>query len=242
MTAPIRLLILALVATAAACASLTPERAPQQNAQFRLDRGLSALQSGLYEEAFEDLAWIYSRCSGRRAASRALTALAALELDPRNPVGRPDLGTELLGQVIRDPGASEWVRPLAESALLAVVALGAPHPDTDSLGAGHAHEEGDVEAHAGLEGLSEADVQAETDADAEPVVGCGPMVETEGWVPPMLPTLTGPSMADLLATAHQSRDVAVARSDTLQRELAAVREQLEATRAELDRIRETLKP
>lgn len=247
MTAPKRLLIPALVATLAGCAAITPERAPEQNAQHRLDRGLAAIGAGLYAEAFEDLAWVYSHCYGRQAASHALTALAALELDPRNAAARPQLGTELLGQVIQEPGAPGWVRPLAESAFLAALALGAPHP----YGAGSGTEGHD---HAGDPGpLSDSGPHFDdeprvhpalgaTIADQGTVYGCGRAVQSEGWVTPTLPTLPGPSMAELLASAQQRRDATVARADTLRQELALVKEQLTATRAELDRIRETLKP
>lgn len=247
MTAPKRLLIPALVATLAGCAAITPGRAPEQDAEQRLDRGLAAIGAGLYAEAFEDLAWVYSRCHGRQAASHALAALAALELDPRNPAARPHLGTELLGQVIQEPGAPLWVRPLAESAFLAALALGAPHPESAGPGM-------DGHDHAGEQSpMSDSGPYLDerpgvhpalgvTIADQGTVYGCGRAVRTEGWVAPVLPALPGPSMAELLASAQQRRDATAARADTLSQELALVKEQLEATRAELDRIRETLKP
>lgn len=245
MKAPIRLLIPALAATLAACATLMPDRPPEQNAQLRLDRGLDALEAGLFSEAFDDLAWVYSHCSSRQAGVQALTAMAAMELDPRNPAARPALGAELLGQLVQDPGTPAWVRPLSETTFLAALALGAPHPgDEGAAGDEHAHDHGaDVVMetpvdHEGMEHPALADTAAATGL----VFGCGPEVEVEGWDPPTLPTLSGPSMAELLANAHQRRDAATAQADTLQKELAAVKEQLAATREELDRIRETLKP
>lgn len=253
MKAPKRLLVPALVATLAACATLLPERPPEQNAQLRLDRGLSALQAGLFTEGFDDLAWVYSHCAGRQAGSHALAALAGIELDPRNRLARPALGTELLGKLIQDPAAPDWVRPLAESAFLAGLALGAPHPGGDTAAAMD-HEDHEEDHDVGVaEGLdAEPHAEPETAADRRPlhdpvgatgmVFGCGPAVDAEGWAPPALPALTGPSMAELLANAHQKREVAVSRADTLQKELATVREELQTTRAELERIRETLKP
>lgn len=250
MKAPKRLLVPALVATLTACATLMPDRPPEQNAEFRLDRGLSALQAGLFAEGFEDLAWVYSHCSGRQAGSQALNALAALELDPRNRAARPAVGAELLGRVIQDPGAPDWVRPLAATAFLAGLALGAPHPGEDAAtGEDHGDHEArpgepvrDLEADAELPGHPGLGVPAAGAARSGTAYGCGPTVAAEEWVAPALPTLTGPSMVELLENAHQRRAVAVASADTLRKELALVKAQLESTRAELERIRETLKP
>lgn len=81
-------------------------------------------------------------------------------------------------------------------------------------------------------------------AAVEPAYGCGPRiaVDEQGRMASALPTLPGPSMATLLARSEAVRDSAIGRTEALQRELAAVREQLQATEAELERIRKTLKP
>ncbi|MEJ2502718.1 MAG: hypothetical protein P8177_05275 [Gemmatimonadota bacterium] len=131
----------AAVLAVVGCTTLQTEQPPERNATLRLDRGLEALDAQRYTEAFDDLAWVYTNCPGRETGAHALTALAAIELDPRNPVPRPALAARLLGRLIEHPATPAWVRPMAETSLLTAVALGAPHPDapppaatTDSAG------------------------------------------------------------------------------------------------------------
>lgn len=120
---------------------MVPDRPPEQDARLRLDRGLAALDAGMYPEAFDDLVWVYSNCPAREAGSHALVALASLELDPRNDMARPAVATELLGRVIQTSDAPAWIRPLAETSYLTALALGAPPADRQP----HAANAGDVE-------------------------------------------------------------------------------------------------
>lgn len=274
MSRPKQLLVLVVLLAAGGCAALGTERAPERNAQLRLERGLSALNAGYYTEALDDLAWVYSHCPGREAGVHALTALAALELDPRNRLARPALGTDLLGRLTQHPGTPRWNRPLVETTFLTALALGAPHPaPVDTAAADTAVADtaagltvpGDTVAGDDVELAGEplADVEAaeraaaeraaagedphraalqEPAPDVEPVYGCGPAVDAEGWVAPVLPTLPGPTMVALLRDAELERDSLAVRVDTLTKQLTAVREQLTATREELERIRKTLKP
>lgn len=273
MTSPRQLTIFAAAMMIGGCAALTPDRPEDRDARHRLDRGLSALDAGAYAEAYDDLAWVYSHCPGQESGSRALIALAALELDPRNRQARPAVGSRLLAEAIQGPGAPRWARPLTETVFLTALALGAPHPDgsgphtettavdsTADTAADSTADNGDtaaagVSAHAESERARTAAIEADQRAvpvldpalqspgdDSGPVYGCGDAVTVEDWAPPALPTLPGPSMAMLLTTAEAGRDSAMVRVDTLQAELAAVRDQLAATRAELERIRKTLKP
>lgn len=254
MKAPRQLLTLTLATAVTGCAALALEPPPEQNAELRLDRGLSALDAGLYREAFDDLAWVYAHCSEHQAGSHALVALAGLELDARNRAARPEVGTELLGRAIQGPGVPTWLRPLAETTFLTALALGAPHPGTEETEdrerrAGDEAEPGDMAAAVDR---AEGTPQRPTEpipqpsptfaAGTEAVHGCGPRVAVEDWIAPPLPTLPGPSMAALLSRSEAARDSLAARTDSLQRELAAVREQLQVTRAELERIRKTLRP
>lgn len=261
---PPRLLFIFAVATATAgCASLMTEQPEELDARHRMDRGLSALEAGAYPAAFDDLAWVYTNCWGREAGAHALVALAGLELDPRNDRARPSVGTDLLGRAITGPGTPRWARPLVETSFLTALALGAPHP-----GEPHDAHEGDPAAPPA--DTAPADVRepapgeppaddhaAEEHADDEPATtaeaaldpptagaarGCGPAVPAEGWIAPPLPELPGPSMTDLLARAESRRDSLAIRTDFLQRELTTALEELQATRAELERIRRTLKP
>lgn len=244
-------LVSALAIALGACATLQPDRPPERNAEVRLDRGLAALGAGRYGAAFDDLAWVYSHCPGREAGSRALTALAALELDPRNRAGRPDVAAGLIAEMIRDSGTPHWLRPLAETTFLTALALGAPSPDHDPTDRATADDTADamdpdamplrdrpqVARRAERPGALEP-----TESTAEPTYGCGPMVRMEGWVAPALPVLPGPSMAAMLRQVERERDSLALHADTLRTQLATAREQLAATREELERIRRTLKP
>lgn len=261
---PPRLMLIIAVATAmGGCASLVPAQ-PELDAQHRLDRGLSALEAGAYPAAFDDLAWVYSNCWGREAATHALLALAALELDPRNERARPSVGTDLLGRAITEPGTPRWARPLVETSFLTALALGAPHPGEPDHARGveaapgepapaerpedehpadeHAEDEHPAdEEHAADEPATTAEAALDPPTTGS-ASGCGRTIDAEGWVAPPLPELPGPSMTDLLARAESRRDSLAIRTDFLQRQLDSALEDLQATRAELERIRRTLNP
>jgi hypothetical protein len=117
-------LVLAIV-SAAGCATLGPPP-PDQDASVRLAAGLAALDAGRYAESFDELVWVLASCPDRQAGLHARVALAALELDPRNPVSRPGVGAELLGELIQSPGTPDWLRPLSATAYLLALGLGAP--------------------------------------------------------------------------------------------------------------------
>lgn len=126
MMRPRHLLAAATLLVLGACSALQPDPPIERDAAHRLDRGLAALDAGRYQEAFADLAWVYTHCPGHARGAEALVGLTALELDPRNRAGRPAIATDLLGRIIREPESPDFVRPLAESAYLMALALGAP--------------------------------------------------------------------------------------------------------------------
>lgn len=245
MIRPRHLLAAALALGLSACAVLRTERPPaERDASYRLDRGLAAVEAGQYREAFEDLAWVYTNCPDRSRGAEALVALSALELDPRNRAGRPGLGSDLLARVLGDPRPADYVRPLAETAYLMGLSLGAP-PGSPAPGMAAADgmpvgQPAAPEPDSGVRVVRAADVLAPP-AD-EPVYGCGAPIVAEAWIAPPLPTLPGPSLVELVAEAERARDASAAASDSLRRELAGVRQRLEETEAELERIRRTLKP
>lgn len=238
------LAMIALLLGLGACAALRPELPVERDAVHRLERGLAALDAAQYRAAFDDLAWVYTRCEGHARGAEALAALAALELDPRNRAGRPGVGTDLLARLLRGPAAPDWVRPLGETGYLLALALGAPPADTAPP------------AGAPLTTAASADAPVDTAAGVrveraqevlpaavdEPAHGCGPSVAREGWVAASLPELPGPSLMARLAEAESGRAAALTRADTLAREAAELRRRLEETQAELERIRKTLKP
>lgn len=284
------LVLLSILLLAGGCSMLQLERPPERDAAMRLDQGLASLDAGLYAEAFDDLAWVYSNCAGHTASHQALAALAALELDPRNPAGRESVGAELLGRLIQHPGPPAWTRPLSEAGYLMALALGASAPveapsdsaggtvgpdsaaRTDAAGSAdggavaeatrgvwRAAPEGTAESSrsdgAGSDGAAMAGRPADEADEATPespppapaevagaVYGCGAPVPSGDWVAPRLPTLPGPSLVSILAATETERTKLTARTDSLSRVLATTQRELQETRAELERIRKTLKP
>lgn len=235
------LLPMAAILVLGACAALQGGAEPEQNAQLRLDRGIGAIEAGRYTAAFDDLAWVYVHCTGYETGDDALAALAALELDPRNPVAHPAAGVELLGRMIRGT-AEPSTRRLAETAFLASLALGAPHPDGPPL---------DLAADSVDDPLAGSPPTSQPDPHLvalTPVEGagstreCGPLARSTPDSTRTLPRLPGPSMAVLLGSAEAARDSVALRVDSLAAVLTATQEQLTATREELERIRKTLKP
>lgn len=121
----IAVLSLALPMAAAGCATLRPTP-PEHDATVRLAAGLSAYDDARYADAFDDFALVARSCPGHAVGMQAIAALAALELDPRNPVGRPGVGTELLAELILDTRTPDWLRPVATTTYLLALGLGAP--------------------------------------------------------------------------------------------------------------------
>ncbi len=244
--------ILALMLPAASCTPVRTRVPEQPEPVARLDRGLAASEAGRYSDARRDLTWVYLNCTGHVAGYRAAAGLAAVELDPRNPEGRPAFGTRLLGWLIQSPGTPPWTRPAIETGYLLAVALGAPPADAsrvpgDSTAAGETAT-GQVASGTPLPGDT-VPVSPDTaaprplpaaapSAAGQALPGCGQettVASDVAWVAPPLPALPGPSMAAILALAEERRD-------SLAQQLRAAQSQLDSVQTELERIRKTLKP
>jgi hypothetical protein len=240
-----RPLALALLLSAGACASLQLAPPAERDAALRLDLALAALQAGEHGEAFEELVWVMTHCPDREAGMYARSVLVALELDPRNPTGRPDVGTRLAADLILGGGTPDWLRPLVETTYLLALGLGAPAPSATPASPGAAVDRAlEPLDHASPEmGVQEGPPAAPvTVQSGPPVHGCGPPVDATLRAGAELPALPGPSLARMLATAESERDAAAARALSLDAELETLRREIAATRAELDRIRRTLRP
>jgi hypothetical protein len=87
------------------------------------ERGLAALERGDYEAARADLEWVSTYHPDRPAGRYALLALAAAELDPANPEGRPEVGAERLARFRATEGNPRWTVPVANSLRGVVLAL-----------------------------------------------------------------------------------------------------------------------
>jgi hypothetical protein len=239
-----RIYALALLLITTGCAALR-SAPPEQNAELRLAQGLSALDAERYHEAFDQLAWVYSHCSGREAGLEAAMAMAALELDPRHPTGRPEVGMQLVAALVLDPTTPGWVRQIARTTYLLGLGLGAPAVGSPTASPGPGTEvRTDEQASSPADTLPAvaAPPPRQAEAGAAPVFGCGPVLREAGPAPTELPTLPGPSLAAMLAESEAERAAEAARAATALEELTRLRRELTETRAELERIRRTLRP
>jgi hypothetical protein len=116
---------LALLNVVAGCATLGTAP-PDRDASLRLAAGIAAYDDARYAEAFHEFAWVARNCPAQEAGVQARAALASLELDPRNRLGRPGVGTQLLADLILDPRTPAWLRPAVETTYLLSIGLGAP--------------------------------------------------------------------------------------------------------------------
>ncbi|HSH45368.1 MAG TPA: hypothetical protein VK966_05910, partial [Longimicrobiales bacterium] len=198
----------------ASCTMVTTATPPDRDAARRMDLGLEAMTAGAYRAAFDELSWVYTHCAGHERGVQALVGLAALELDARNEVGRPQVGSELLARLITQPGTPEWLRPLTEASYLMAAALGAVPSAAAPIGRPDSAGPDSVPAASrDIPSDPDADSRAEasrpvryTAVDDGPVHNCGPTVDADDWVTPDLPVLPGPSLVALLAEAEASRD------------------------------------
>lgn len=91
----------------------------------RFKTGVQALSNGDYNTARSELSWVAQHYSGNDEGQRALLILAALEMDPRNPTRRTDVGADLAASFLRLPERDTWVDPVAQTLYLLDLELGA---------------------------------------------------------------------------------------------------------------------
>jgi hypothetical protein len=251
-----RISALALLLSATGCAALRTAP-PGQDAELRIAQGLAAFDAGQYNDAFDHLAWVYTHCSGREAGLEAALAMAALELDPRHPTGRPEVGMQLLAELILDPTTPDPVRPVVRTTYLLGLGLGA-RPAANHVSPTGEESVPPAEAESPAGAVRPADEETPPPArqpvppvddgfrqariGADPVFGCGWVLREASPAPAELPTLPGPSLAAMLAEAEADRAAQAAQAATTLEELTRLRRELTETRAELERIRRTLRP
>jgi hypothetical protein len=107
----------------AGCATLSS--VTTSSAEKRFDSGVRALASGDYATAHKDLAWVAEHYPDKDEGQRALLILAALEMDPRNPARRAEVGADLAATFLRLPERDSWVDPVAQTMYLLGLELGA---------------------------------------------------------------------------------------------------------------------
>jgi hypothetical protein len=115
--------MLGLTVLLTSCAVLSGVSEP--DAASELDRGLTALRAREYNDARRILEPLYQSSWQEPAGQRALLALAAMELDPRNPDRRLWAGADMAGRLLSIPQAAPADIPVAETLYLLAVELGA---------------------------------------------------------------------------------------------------------------------
>lgn len=90
-----------------------------------LDAGALALRQARFAAARERLAAVRQICGDARLGRQALLLLSALELDPRNREGAPDLAAAFAARYLAHPETFPWTRPVAEQIYLQALRQGA---------------------------------------------------------------------------------------------------------------------
>lgn len=206
------LLLAACTAGLASCSLL--HLASGGSAEDHLHAGLAALDTADYARAMRELTAAYQASPSASDGRHALLALAAVELDPRNPDRRLDEGARLAGGYLRLPPDQSWVSPAASSLYLMALELGAVTARVDS-----------------------AQAQADS-ARAEAAAARRTMARFER----VLPKLPGQPITVRLARLQAERDTLQARVHQLDDALAEKDRQLAEKTEEIQRIRRTLRP
>lgn len=208
--------IWAVTVVFAGCASF---QGASSDPDKQLITALAALDRGDYRSGTETLTRIVQEHPGTSSGQRALLALAATMLDPRNPNRRIDAGASMAARYLREDKRPAWTDPVAEAMYLTALELGA----TDS-----------------------ARVVAESDAQQARAEAERAKVEAQRGRP--LPRLPGQSVTSRFRDVQQDRDKVAADREKLSNRVQALEQQLEAREkqladsvAELRRIRKTLR-
>jgi hypothetical protein len=94
------------------------------NAEERFTAGLVALRRGDFAQANTDLRWVAEHYPDKEIGREALLAVAALEVDPRNPRRRLAMGVDLAESYLRQEDKERWSEPVVQSLRLLAMELG----------------------------------------------------------------------------------------------------------------------
>lgn len=90
----------------------------------RFNAGVRSLANGEFAQAHTDLRWVAERFANQESGRRAILVLSALELDPRNPQRRPEIGADLAAAYLRLKNREVWLDGVAHSLYLVGLELG----------------------------------------------------------------------------------------------------------------------
>ena len=94
-------------------------------AEERFSAGMVALRRGDFAQASTDLTWVAEHYPDKSEGRQALLIVAALELDPRNPRRRLEMGRDLAGSYLKTEDMERWTEPVAQTLRLLAMELGA---------------------------------------------------------------------------------------------------------------------
>lgn len=90
----------------------------------RFNAGVRSLANGDFAEAHAHLRWVAERFANQESGRRAVLILSALELDPRNPQRRPEIGSDLAATYLRLDHREDWLAGVAQTLYLVGLELG----------------------------------------------------------------------------------------------------------------------
>lgn len=244
-----------VVATSSGCAVVHPRPAdPAQARMSSIRAGVAAQDRGDFATASNRYATVAAICPVDELGRQASLLLAAAELDPRNPGGRPQVSAELAAFQITHPGGPEWMQPLAEELYLTALDQGAEVRSADEPAGYEVYWTAYLTPDTATAARPPAKAAA-ADSTAAPVSAPAAAGGPTCHVPAAssrvtLPTLGRESMAARLGRLRSGEAAAAAgRVDAtsedvgaLQAEVRRLKSELEQKDQELARIRRTLRP
>jgi hypothetical protein len=117
------IVVLLAITGSSGCAALRGSQQPDPAAE--VEAGLALLAAGDFAAAGERLYPVYRAHWERPIGQRALLALMAAEIDPRNPDRRLWSTADMASRYLQIENVSEWTVPVAQSFYLLAVELGA---------------------------------------------------------------------------------------------------------------------
>jgi chemotaxis protein histidine kinase CheA len=226
------------------CASLAHGGQPRPEVVF--ERGLQALEQQDFRSAYEQFSWVYEVYWDRPIGERALLALAAVELDPRNPDRRLYVGADLAGRHYQLPTARRWNEPVSQTLYLLALELGATEErlaraEAEREQAEQARARAERERQAARAQAQQAATRAQrAQAEATRARAEARRAQAQRTQPAAAPARALPQLSSPTVTARVN--ALQTERDRLAREVQTLRSRVAQQDEELERIRRTLSP
>jgi chemotaxis protein histidine kinase CheA len=230
---------------AAGCASLPGiERLDPED---QLTQALAALERQDFTSAYNQFTQVYERHWNEPVGQRALLAMAAVEMDPRNRERRLYVGADLAARSLQLPDAPAWSIPVSQTLYLLAAELGAAEERTaraeaekeeaerKAVQAEREKEQTEAEKQSVEAEARRAKAQArQSQAEAARAKAEAKQAKARPAPKPRsLPKLPGPSVTARTQELRNERD-------KLANEAQVLRKRLAEREEEIERMRETL--